>query len=105
MINAPPIELDPGATWARAQSASNQKTAKKFTKHDTYWLLSGDIFVQIDKIRFKLHQYTLVKHSKWFRDMIETHHTTCAYTQTKRREPLSMSLTASMSMSRTSSHY
>ena len=70
-INIPPIEIDPGATQRSAQKASNHKIAKKYTKHDTYWLLGGDVFVQIDKIRFKLHRYTLVKQSNWFRVMIE----------------------------------
>ena len=71
MINAPPVEIDPVATWASAQTASNQQIANKFTQHDIYWSLTGDIFVQIDEIRFKLHRYPLVKQSKWFRDMIE----------------------------------
>lgn len=77
--NSPPTEIGLSAAQA-AQQASNHKIAKRFTPHDTYWIPSGDILVQIDKIRFKLHRYTLVKQSKWFRDMIENPpHDRCIY--------------------------
>lgn len=54
------------------------KIAKKFVKHDVYWLSDGNILVQIGEVRFRLHQSALVKQSKWFRKLIENPpHDTC----------------------------
>jgi hypothetical protein len=51
-----------------------------FVRHERYWLLDGNVLVQIGQVRFRLHRSTLVKQSKWFRDMIENPpHDRCRY--------------------------
>ena len=56
------------------------KTAAAFVRHEKYWLLDGNVLVQIGQVRFRLHRSTLVQQSKWFRDMIENpQHDRCIY--------------------------
>ena len=73
LVSAPP-----------ASSQAVSKIAKKFTKHDTHWLLDGNTLVQIGEIRFRLHRSTLVRQSKWFGEMIENPpHDRCIYADEK----------------------
>jgi hypothetical protein len=62
-----------------ANAQAKRKIAKKFVKHDVYWLSDGNILVQIGEVRFRLHRSVLVKQSEWFRKMIDNppHDTWC----------------------------
>ena len=76
-----PIDGDPSASVSTHQALSRKlKTATTFVKHETHWLLDGNILVQIGQVRFQLHRSILVKQSQWFRDMIENPpHDRCIY--------------------------
>ncbi|KAJ7245812.1 hypothetical protein C8J57DRAFT_1071129, partial [Mycena rebaudengoi] len=39
--------------------------------HEKHWTLDGNIVIQIEHTKFKLHQSHLVKHSDWFSDFFE----------------------------------
>ena len=77
--DAPPID-DLSSASANTQTSTRTKTAAPFVRHEKYWLLDGNVLVQIGQVRFRLHRSTLVKQSKWFRDMIEDPpHDRCIY--------------------------
>ena len=96
--DAPPIDDLPSAS-ANTQALTRTKTAASFVRHEKYWLLDGNVLVQIGQVRFRLHRSTLVKQSKWFRDMIEDlPHDRCIYVD----EGTGATLTVSKLTSRTS---
>ena len=68
--DAPPVD---GLPSTQPLTPSRRKIAAtfKFVRHERHWLLDGNVLVQIGQVRFRLHRSTLVKQSKWFRDMIE----------------------------------
>ena len=77
--DAPPIGNLPSAS-ANTQALTRTKTAASFVRHEKYWLLDGNVLVQIGQVRFRLHRSTLVRQSKWFCDMIEDPpHDRCIY--------------------------
>ena len=67
-------ELEEPPTQTPTTSAKRSKTGKllQFRKHSTYWLLDGNVVLQIKKYRFKLHRSRLVKHSALFDKMFES---------------------------------
>ena len=79
--DAPPIDNPPSASASTpSQALTRMKTAAAFVRHEKYWLLDGNVLVQIGQVRFRLHRSTLVQQSKWFRDMIENpQHDRCIY--------------------------
>lgn len=42
-----------------------------YTKHPRFWALDGNILIQIDSTRFKLHRSRLASHSPWFEKLFE----------------------------------
>lgn len=61
------------------ESANGSVTTKRsrglkhimFTKHPSHWYLDGNVVIQIDNVRYKLHRSKLVQLSDWFRDYFE----------------------------------
>ncbi|KAL1685698.1 hypothetical protein GGG16DRAFT_129229 [Schizophyllum commune] len=53
--------------------ATNKKAKLAFTKHEWFWLLDGNIMVQIGDIRFRLHRSRLASQSPWFEALFEKH--------------------------------
>ena len=51
--------------------ATNKKAKLAYTKHERFWLLDGNIMVQIGDIRFKLHRSRLASQSPWFEALFE----------------------------------
>ncbi|KAG6811025.1 hypothetical protein H0H92_009328 [Tricholoma furcatifolium] len=39
-----------------------------YRKHDVFWHLDGNLLVQIEKTRFRLHRSVLARQSKWFEE-------------------------------------
>ncbi|KAF9459069.1 hypothetical protein BDZ94DRAFT_1172374 [Collybia nuda] len=59
--SAPPTPISP----------STKRPKYSYTQHPSHWALDGNILVQIELVRFKLHRSRLVKHSGYFRRVLE----------------------------------
>jgi hypothetical protein len=46
-------------------------TPRQYTKHPVHWPLDGNMIVQVEDVRSKLHRSRSEKHSRWFRDLFE----------------------------------
>lgn len=70
-------DIQNGGSLGTAPSTPTSPPAKRpklsFRQHASHWIPNGDIFVQIKDSRFKLYQNQLVKHSSYFRRVLEAH--------------------------------
>lgn len=73
----PARDIQNGGSLATAPLTPTSPPAKRpklsFRQHASHWVPNGDIFIQIQDSRFKLYQNQLVKHSSYFRRVLETH--------------------------------
>ncbi|KAJ6555344.1 hypothetical protein DFH09DRAFT_1365723 [Mycena vulgaris] len=65
--------LPPASTETPPSKRSKTVSApgRPALKHNVHWALDGSIVIQIQDIKFKLHQSQLAKHSTWFSDLFE----------------------------------
>ncbi|KAI5893246.1 uncharacterized protein SCHCODRAFT_02538005 [Schizophyllum commune H4-8] len=69
-------DTDADITLVKAEGAAELgATAKKaklaFTKHERFWLLDGNVQLQIGHTRFRLHRSRLASQSPWFEALFE----------------------------------
>lgn len=53
-------------------SPATKRPKYSYTQHPSHWAPDGNILVQIDTVRFKLHRSRLAKHSGYFRHVLES---------------------------------
>ncbi|TRM67517.1 hypothetical protein BD626DRAFT_479014 [Schizophyllum amplum] len=49
----------------------NKKAKPSYTKHERFWLLDGNVVIQIGDTRYKLHRSRLASQSPWFEALFE----------------------------------
>ncbi|TRM67516.1 hypothetical protein BD626DRAFT_564445 [Schizophyllum amplum] len=52
-------------------NATNKKAKLSYEKHDRFWVLDGNVVLEIQNTRFKLHRSRLATQSKWFEALFE----------------------------------
>lgn len=53
--------------------APPRKSLKTYVKHETHWILDGNVLLQIGSTRFKLHKSRLASESPWFSNLWDKH--------------------------------
>ncbi|RDB17248.1 hypothetical protein Hypma_001978 [Hypsizygus marmoreus] len=54
-----------------APSSKRLKKGRSYTQHEKFWASDGNVVLQLDKTRFKVHRSRLTSQSIWFRKLFE----------------------------------
>lgn len=81
MVDAPDLEDSPNGGKRKREeeelNLSNDKGSKRlqpsYTKHSKFWLLDGNILLQIETTRYKVQRSRLASQSTWFEKLFEQH--------------------------------